>query len=314
MRITRRLFLAASVAGICRAQDPLFKADSRVVALLASVRGADGKLIADLNKEDFVLTEDGTPVEIRYFSRETDLPLTVGLLVDTSKSQYAVLERERRGAYAFLEHVLRPDRDSALVMSFDAKVKILCPPTAALSDLRKGLNAADLPLRKNVKPKPGMEPKKKDIAGGTKLQTAVRQCSDRFMLQASGRKALLLLTDGVDEGSRTTLDQAVEHAQRADTVVFSILYADPRGHAGLQFERGQRILTELARQTGGGFFTVTKERTLEQILDEIQVELRTQYSIGFVPDAVQGGEYRKLSLQTVRAGLTVQARAGYYAR
>jgi hypothetical protein len=117
-------------------------------------------------------------------------------------------------------------------MSFDAKVKILCPPTAALSDLRKGLNAADLPLRKNIRVKPGMEPKKKDIAGGTKLQSAVRQCSDGFMLNASGRKALLLLTDG----------------------------------------------------------------------------------IGFVPDGGQAGEYRKLSLQTKRPGLAVQARAGYYAR
>jgi VWFA-related protein len=312
MRITRRLFLTASAAGLCRAQDPVFTADSRVVTLLAGVRDADGRLIADLNKEDFALAEDGRPVEIRYFSRETELPLTVGLLVDTSSSQWAVLERERRGAYSFLERVLRPDRDTALVMSFDAKVKILCPPTAALSDLRKGLNAADLPLRKNVKLKPGMEPKKKDLSGGTKLQTAVLQCSDRFMLQASGRKALLLLTDGVDEGSRTTLDQAIEHAQRADTVVFSILYADPRHNGGLQVERGQRILTELARQTGGGFFTVTKERTLEQILDEIRAELRTQYSIGFVPYGGQAGEYRKLSLRTIRAGLSVQARAGYY--
>jgi hypothetical protein len=187
MRITRRLFLTASAAGLCRAQDPVFTADSRVVTLLAGVRDADGRLIADLNKEDFALAEDGRPVEIRYFSRETELPLTVGLLVDTSSSQWAVLERERRGAYSFLERVLRPDRDTALVMSFDAKVKILCPPTAALSDLRKGLNAADLPLRKNVKLKPGMEPKKKDLSGGTKLQTAVLQCSDRFMLQASGR-------------------------------------------------------------------------------------------------------------------------------
>jgi VWFA-related protein len=223
MRITRRLFLAASAVGICRAQDPVFIADSRVVNLLASVRDADGKLIADLRKEEFVLSEDGKPLEIRYFSRETDLPLTVGLLIDTSASQFAVLERERRGAYVFLERVLRPDRDLALVMSFDARVKILCRPTAALSDMRKGLNAADLPLRKNVKQKPGREPKRKDIAGGTKLQTAVLECSDGFMLRATGRKAMLLLTDGVDEGSRTTLEQAIEHAQRADTVVYSIL-------------------------------------------------------------------------------------------
>jgi VWFA-related protein len=300
--------------GICGAQDPVFMADSRVVTLLASVRDAEGKLIADLRKEDFVLSADGRPLEIRYFSRETELPLTVGLLIDTSSSQFAVLERERRSAYAFLEHVLRPDRDLALVMSFDAKVKVLCYPTASLSDLRKGLNAADLPLRKNVKLKSGMEPKKKDIAGGTKLQTAVRVCSNGFMLRSTGRKALLLLTDGVDEGSRTSLEQAIEHAQRADTVVYSILYADPRRRGGFQVARGRHILTELARQTGGGSFIVTMEQTLEKILDEIQAELRTQYSIGFIPEGPGSAEYRKLSLQTVRAGFDVRARDGYYAR
>jgi VWFA-related protein len=193
-------------------------------------------------------------------------------------------------------------------------VKILCRPTAALIDIRKRLNAADLPLRKHVKQKPGREPKRKDVARGTKLQTAVRECSDSFMLRATGRKTMRLLTDGVDECSRTNLEQAAEHAQRADTVVYSILYADPRRRGGLQGARGRHILTELARQTGGGFFTVTKEQTLEQILDEIQAELRTQYSVGFVPEVPGSGEYRKLSLQTVRAGLSVQARAGYYAR
>jgi hypothetical protein len=145
-------------------------------------------------------------------------------------------------------------------MSFDAKVKVLCRPTAALSDLRKGLNAADLPLRKNVKLKPGMEPKRKDVAGGTKLQSAVRQCSDAFMLTATGRKALLLFTDGVDEGSRTTLEQAIDDAQRADTVVYSIMYADPRRSGGLQVATGRHILTELARQTGGGFSSLRKSR------------------------------------------------------
>jgi VWFA-related protein len=328
MSMTRRLFVAASAAAICRAQDPVFSADSRVVTLLASVRDSSGRLIPDLTRDDFWLREEGNPVEIRYFSRETDLPLTVGLLIDTSKSQMAVLERERRGAYAFLERVLRPDRDSALVMSFDAKVKVLCRPTAALPDLQKGLTEANLPLRTNPRKKAGPEPKKKDIAGGTKLQTSVRQCADEFMRKAQGRKAMLLLTDGVDEGSRTTLDEAIEHAQRSDTLVYSILYADPNGHGrkiadsatgltrmGL---KGRRILTELARQTGGGFYIVTPDHPLEQILDEIQAELRTQYSVGFIPAGFAAGagsgEYRAIALGCTRPGLVVRAREGYYAR
>jgi len=324
MRMTRRLFLAAPALGILRAQEPVFSADSRVVTLLASVRDANGKLIPNLGKDDFELTDAGAPAEIRYFSQETDLPLTISLLIDTSKSQFAVIERERRGAYAFLDRILRPDRDVALVVSFDARVHILCRPTAALPELQKALSHAELPLNKKAAHKrPNAEPKKQDIAGGTKLQTAVKECSDRYMQKAAGRKAILLLTDGVDEGSRTTLDEAIEHAQHADTLVYSVLYADPRSHPAkpnprarfpTAAARGRHILTELAGQTGGSLFIVGRDNPLEQILDEIQAELRTQYSIGFTPAAAGSGEYRKLTLTAKRPDLIVRAREGYYAR
>jgi VWFA-related protein len=326
MRISRRILFGQLFGSILqvRAQDPVFSADSRVVNLFATVHDAVGRLVPDLNREDFILSEEGNPVQIRYFSREADLPLTIGLLIDTSRSQFGVIERERRGAYAFLERVLRPDKDRAFVMQFDAGVKVLCPPTSSLPELRRALSAVDFSIRKNVRQRAGKEPKKSDIAGGTKLQTAVKAASDTIMQKIEGRKALLLLTDGNDEGSRTTLEEAIERAQRSDTLVYSILYPDMKGYKGkkkdsasgmpMPMVRGMRILGKLAGQTGGGFFTVTAERPLEQVLDRIQAELRTQYSIGFIPAAIGSGEYRKLALQITRNGLVVRSREGYYSR
>jgi len=317
MRFSRRGFcrriLAASIPMAASAQDPVFTADSRVVILSASVRDASGMLLPHLDKEDFTLTDNGQPAEIRYFSREVDLPLTIGLLIDTSRSQFEVLERERRGAYAFLERVLRPERDRAFVMKFDVKVGVLCRPTAELVPLQKALSEADFPLKNSQNSTP-VEPKKNDYAVGTRLRDCVKQASDGIMRAAAGRKALLLLTDGVDAGSRHTLTEAIESAQRSETLVYSILYAAPRRPENDYRQKGLRTLTELANQTGGGFFMVSSELPLEKVLDEIQAELRTQYSIGFIPAAGRSGEYRKLRLTATREGLTVRTREGYFAK
>jgi VWFA-related protein len=139
------------------------------------------------------------------------------------------------------------------------------------------------------------------------------------MQNTPGRKALLMFTDGVDAGSKTSLAEAVEQAQRSDTLVYSILYADhgknpPRDRRLAADRKGIHILTELASHTGGGFFTVTAEHPLEEALDRIQAELRTQYSIGFIPAANVPGEYRQLGLKVNREGLVVRSRDGYYSR
>jgi Ca-activated chloride channel family protein len=199
-------------------------------------------------------------------------------------------------------------------MKFDVKVALLCPPTAGLAALQKGLSEADLPLKKNVQKPLPKEPKRSDVAVGTKLRDCVKQSSDGIMRAARGRKALLLLTDGVDAGSRHTLDEAIAGAQRSETLVYSIRYMDPNVPDGRYAQKGLHILTELAGRTGGGFFTVSPELPLEKVLDRIQAELRTQYSIGFIPAAGNSGEYRKLSLTANQAGLTVRSRDGYYSK
>jgi VWFA-related protein len=289
MSISRRALLVSAFACLA-AQDTTFSTDVNVVNLFATVRGKDNHLISHLSKEDFELREDGRPQTIRYFSRETDLPLTLGLLVDTSRSQRTVLETERRASYAFLERMLRPDRDAAFVMSFDIRVRKLTDVTSDAPTIRAALDALRIP-----------------VLGSTLLYTAVKEASEQTMRKRKERKALIILSDGVDVHSRVSLGTAIEYAQRADTAIYSVLFAD-RGAP----QRGRRALQRLAAETGGTYFEVSGDQPIEKIYDRIQEELRNQYSLGYRPDAAYTAAYRKIDLITKQKGLTVRTRDGYY--
>ena len=211
MRISRRHLLLGSVARAL-AQDASFSADVKVVTLLATVRDRDGQMVKDLDREDFLLLEDGKPQTISYFTRETDLPLTIGLLVDTSRSQSEVLEPERRASLAFLDRVLREDKDKAFVAHFDTKVEVLQGFTSSREELSSALGQLKVPSHIS-----------------TLLYDAIRNCSENQMKRKKGRKAFILLSDGVDFRSKTSLGTAIEYAQRADTIIYSILFADHEG-------------------------------------------------------------------------------------
>ena len=192
-------------------QTPTFSSDVKVVNLLATVRDKHGQIVSNLTKDDFKLEEDGRPQTIRYFAKETDLPLTLGLLVDTSMSQRRVLEQERIASYAFLEHLMREDKDKAFVIHFDWDIELLQDLTSS----RKKLNAA---LEKLDNPEfeqsgggggsPGSGGHHR--GGGTTLYDAVFLASDELMQKQPGRKALIILSDGVDTGSKLTLTRAIE--------------------------------------------------------------------------------------------------------
>ena len=161
--------------------------------------------------------------------------------------------------------------------------------------------------------------------GGTMLYDAVLLAADELMRKQSGRKALILLTDGVDTGSKVSLSSAVEAAQRADTLVYSILFEDPEAYGGgfgmgrmggrgaMVMPNGKKVLEQISRETGGRFFEVSKKQTLAKVYDEIDEDLRHQYSLGYSPDRTEaGGGYHKIRLTTKQKGLTVQTREGYY--
>ncbi len=220
-------------------QEPTFTAEVKVVNVLATVRNKKGEVVRDLSQDDFVLEDDGKPQTVKYFARDTDLPLTLGLLVDTSGSERRMIGEERTASRAFLEQVLREDKDAAFLIHFDREVELLQDLTSSRQKLESALNQLETPELNRAgtrDPSAGTQ-RGRRFGGGTTLYDAVYLASNELMKKQQGRKALVVLSDGVDTGSRETLENAIEAAQRADTLVYSILIADeafrnPGGYGG----------------------------------------------------------------------------------
>lgn len=300
------------VPAVLLAQAPAtFSTNVRVVNLFATVRDAQGRVIKNLTQDDFVLQEDGRPQVIRYFAKESGLPLTLGLLVDTSISQKRVLAEERTASLRFLMQVLRPEQDRAFVIHFDREVELLQDLTSSrerLDGALARLQVPTLPPRKHGAPKIGLF-----ALGGTDLYDSLLLASDDILRKHSGRKALILITDGVDNGSKIDLFDAIQSAQRADALVYSILFADRDAYDGtFASAAGKQALQRISRETGGAFFEVSKTEPLAAIYAQLEDELRSQYSIGYTPDT-SGSGYRKIRL-TTKPGLSVVTRDGYWSR
>jgi VWFA-related protein len=217
--------------------------DVKVVTLPVTVRDKHGQIVRNLTKDDFVLEEDGRPQAIRYFSQEANLPLTLGLLVDTSLSQRNVLDEERNASRSFLDQMLAQEKDKAFIVHFDREVELLQDLTSSRDMLRKALDALQTPSPDRERSgNDGQSPpggQRRTRRGGTLLYDAVFLASDELMKKQQGRKALIILSDGVDRGSKKSLESAIEAAQRADTVVYSILFKDTQSERG-GYERQRR--------------------------------------------------------------------------
>ncbi len=313
------------------AQEKTFSAEVKVVNVLATVRNNKGEVIRNLTKDDFTLEEEGRPQVIRYFSQESDLPLTLGLLVDTSMSQRRVLGEQRAASFRFLDQVLREDRDQAFLIHFDVDVELLQDLTSSRKELESALARLEMPDSRRPFGKRagggGWPPPRRGARGGmgigTTLYDSVLLASEELMTRQRGRKAIIVLSDGVDMGSKVPLSEAIEAAQRADTLVYTIRFFDEDfnqgggGRLGGRFPQerpdGRKVLQQIAKATGGGFFEVSKKQSIERIYKQLEEELRNQYNLGFTPQ--QSGAtagYRKLRLTTKQRGLVVQARDGYY--
>lgn len=289
-----------------RAQEtPTFSTEIKVVQIFATVRDKNGRIVRNLTKDDFQIFENNRPQAIRYFSQESDLPLTLGLLVDTSFSQGRVLEEERAASYRFLDQVLREKQDQAVIVQFDQAIVIRQGLTHSHKELEDTLNLLDLPTAQDAA-----------HGSGTLLYDAVRKASIDVMRREQGRKAFIILTDGVDEGSEITLAEAIESAQRAGTLVYSILFSDDSYYGGRISlgGGGKGVLQQLSKETGGDFFAVSKDRPIGVIYSAIEEELRSEYSIGFVSDQpVTSSGFRKVRIAVKQKGLQVQATDRYYA-
>ncbi len=334
-RFSRRELLAALSAGaLLRAQEKI-TTEVNVVNVFATVRDKKGNVVRDLTQGDFSIEEDGRPQTVKYFSKESDLPLKLGLAVDTSPSERRMIEQERGASYKFLNQVLREDKDLAFVLHFDADVELLEDFTGSRQKLQKALNEIEAQqptqLRRRDPNDPGPYGQQPRRRGGTTLYDAVLLASDELMKKQTGRKALVLLTDGVDTASRSTMTDAIESAQKADTMVYSIYFVDDEGfgrgsggvfgpprmgrRGGMGRENrpdGKKILQRFADETGGTFFEI-KKQSLDDIYRQLQDELRSQYSLGYTPDKNTGPGFRAIKVTTKEKSLIVHARDGYYA-
>jgi VWFA-related protein len=303
---TRRRFLFTAASLLVRAtrsqaqqEEPIFSTGVQVVNLLATVRNKNNEILRDLTKDDFQVLENGRPQTIQYFTRETDLPLTIGLLVDTSTSQTRVLDAERGASLRFLDQVLRENKDHVFIMQFDLAVQTRQPLTASRKDLSESLAFVDTPTRNQLRNQYG---------GGTLLFECVVDASEQVMKKQRGRKALIVLSDGGENGSDSTLSDAIEAAQRVDTLIYAILFSD--GSYGA--DKG--VMQRLAKETGGGYFEVSKKQTIDQVFSLIEQDLRSQYSLGYVSDRPATiSEFRRVQLTLKRPGLVVQSRDRYWA-
>jgi len=344
--------------GTPRAQLPTFSVDVEVVNVFVTVRDKKGKIVKDLAKEDFTLSEDGRMQSIRYFSRESDLPLTIGLLVDTTPSESNMLDAERKASLAFLNRMLRPEKDTAFLIQYYHEIVLLQDLTSSREKLEAAMNRLQAHGFGNQGGGPGpgqpggrgpgqpggrgQGPQGGPGAYETVLADAVYLASDEIMKAQQGRKALLILGDGGHLGNRG--EQAIAAAQQADTLIYSIRIYDkdfaanngvlgtlsripgmggpgrgPGGGppnrgpgGGMDHARGKENLQELSSKTGGAYFEVGKKETLDQIYGKIEEELRSQYNLGYTPDASALNGYRRIKIEVQRKGMVVRGREGYY--
>ena len=318
------------------------KVEAREVVLPVTVRDKKGALVTTLQKSDFTLAEDGRPQTIKSFTRETNLPFRLGLLVDTSRSLSGAMENERKAAGKFVDQMLPADpkagtqADQAFLIHFDHEVELLEDFTASREKLHRELddmgpsraaqNSSQGPETSDDDRQPGQNRKGR---GGTQLYDAVFLAADELMKPKDGRKALVLFSDGVDRGSKETLNDAVDAADRANLAVYTIYFKGEQERSDSSFPGsggrrgggssesqvdGKKILEKIATRTGGRYFEAKKKDNLEEIYGQIAEELRGQYLMTYTPDVVdKEGGFHKIALKANKDDLTVVTREGYYA-
>ena len=292
------------------------KVSVNIVQLFFNVKDKHGALIPSLTKDDFEIREDGQPQTVKYFTAETNLPLTLGMLIDSSGSQLRVLDMEKEVGGAFLKQVLT-DKDLAYVMDFNVDANLVQDFTRDVHSLQKALNSVKINSGVTMPTLPGAGggPVPTASSPGTVLYDAVYLSAHDMLAKEVGRKAMILLTDGEDEGSRLKIKDAIEAAQKADSIVYVLLCADRGfyGSMGVGYG-GEGEMRKLTEQTGGRVINVgNKFDKLREAFDQIANELRSQYNIGYTPtNPNQDGAYRKIEIKN-KQNYKIQSRAGYYA-
>src|ERR1700757_2500870 len=289
-------------------QTPTFRKNVNLVNVFFTVKDKHGALIPDLNKDHFDVFEEGHPEAIKFFTAESNLPLTLGIMIDNSLSMEKMLPEEKVVAADFLRKVLT-DKDLAFIISFDINVELLQDLTADQHLLRAGLEKARINVGTGGGGFPGIGQGPIPISHpkGTLLYDAVYLGANDMLSKQVGRKAMIVLTDGVDQGSQEKLKDALEAAQKADVICYVLLLFDPR------YGSDMSDMSHLTEQTGGRAISVGSADKLDKAFAQISSELRSQYSLAYTPtNEKHDGTFRKIEIKS-KDGYKVQARKGYYA-
>jgi Ca-activated chloride channel homolog len=265
-----------------------------LINVLFTVADRKGKLVTDLNKSDLKLYEDNKAQTITNFSRETDLPLTIALVIDTSTSIRDRFKFEQEAAIDFLYRTLRPKKDKAFLITFDSAIELVQDYTDNPEILSKAI--------RQIRP-----------GGGTKMLDAIYLTCQEKLKSETGRKIMILISDGDDNLSLETLTSTLEMAQKSDVAIFAIS-TNSSGFFGITAPKADKNLKRLAEETGGRAFFPFKAEDLSSSFQDIGAELRSQYSLAYrSSNATRDGSFRSIKIETERKNLKVKSRKGYYA-
>jgi VWFA-related protein len=297
---------------------PTIKINVNLVDLFFTVRDKNGRLVPHLTRDECTVSEDQAPQKLKSFAAETSQPLTLGILLDTSGSQYRVLAKEQEAGNRFLAQVLKA-KDEAFLLTFDVNVDLMQDITGDLHLLTRGMNKAEINTAggNGAAGTPGAGGGTIPTIGkvkGTLLYDAVYLAASEVMNQETGRKAMILLTDGQDEGSKTKIGEAIAAAQKSNVPVYVILIADRSFYGGFEYG-GYSAMKKMTEETGGWLIDVgNNSKKLEEAFQQIEDELRTQYVASYTPSNTKmDGGFRRLEVECRGDGLKVQVRKGYFA-
>jgi Ca-activated chloride channel family protein len=289
---------------------PVIKVETHLIDTTLSVRDADGGIVTGLTQDDFTVVEDGVPQKIRFFAHDDQLPLSIGLIIDASGSQEKFVKEHQKDIEAFLHQVLEPN-DQAFALCFGNHLRLVSDSPASVPAIMDGIRSFD----KGNMDFPEIGPKEERELGTALYDAVFFSITEKLAAIHQRRKVLLIFSDGEENSSEHDLLDAIGAAQNADVLIYAIRYTELKhGKMDARDRYGVRALDHLTTQTGGKTFDF-HETKLKQDFNEIAGDLRSLYDLAYQStNPTRDGTYRKVVIQATRPGLTVRARAGYYAR
>ncbi len=299
--------IVASIPAL--AQSSTFHADVNLVNVTFGVRNFEGKLVGDLNQQDVEILEDSIPQKIRFFSRTSDLPLTIGLLVDASDSQHSFYKKHHRDVENFLKDVLGP-KDQAFLVCFGNHIRLVSDLTSSVDQVMEAFDR----FEHSSSNFPELGPPENRREGTALFDSIVYATREKFSQIGPARRVLVVFSDGEDNSSAFTEMDAIQSAQTADVLVYAIRYTEQKGRPTSRNKYGARIMHRLARDTGASDFDAARDKDMDATFRQIGDELRSMYEVGYhASNPTRDGTFRKVLVRTSRQGLIVSAKSGYFA-